>query len=206
MSKRKPQVVTIIVLGTVWVMASVTAANAATVSFKMTANQTTLLVGQTTDVTVSLVAEPSRPAGQGVASWQFDLDIVPQPAASPLQVLGAVTFLADFAGYLGQPFTNSEVDGEIRAFGAATTSFNAGTNGQYTDVARFTLQALQIGTASYQLGSEGVFEAYVMGPGGPEEATPAWPQGTFVIDVVPEPVSILGLMALCGMALIRRRW
>jgi hypothetical protein len=177
----------------------------------MTADQSTLLVGQTTDVTVSVMADPSRPAGQGVASWQFDLDIVPEPAASPLQVLGAVTFLADFAGHPFQPFTNSEVAGEIRAFGAGlpvgVTSSNAGINGQYTDVARFTLQALQIGIASYQLGGEGLFEASVLDANGsPELATPAWSQSQFVIEVLPEPVSVLGLMALGGMALLRRRW
>jgi hypothetical protein len=207
MFRQRLQPATVLVVGGVLGIASAATADAATVWFKMTADQTTLLVNQTTEVRISVMAEPSRPVGQGVASWEFDLDIVPQPGTSPVQVLGAVTFLADFAGNPFQPFTNSEVAGEIRAFGAGTTSFNAGINGQYTDVARFTLQALQIGTASYKLGVEGLFEAYVMGSGPlPELATPAWAQSQFVIDVVPEPVSILGLMALCGMAFIRRRW
>ena len=211
MLKQEYRFVSAIMIGGMLGLVNAATANAATVWFKMTADQTTLTVGQTTEVRISVMAEPSRPAGQGVASWQFDLDIVPQPGTSPVQVVGGVTFLADFSGFPLQPFTNSEVAGEIRAFGGAlpvgTTSSNAGINGQYTDAARFTLQALQIGTASYKLGLEGLFEASVLSSNGlPEMATPAWSQSAFVIEVVPEPVSAFGLLALYGMALIRRRW
>lgn len=197
-----------VTLGIIIGLGNVVAA-APTVWFMLATDDDTLLVGETTDVTVSVMADPTRLAGDGVASCQFDLDIVPQPGSSPVTVAGAVTYLNDFAGYPLPPVINSEVDGEISIFGAGvplmTTSSNAGIDGNYTEVARFTLEAIEVGTASYQLGIEGLFEAAVFDSGAPVISTPMWAQSQFVITVTPEPASAIVLMALSVLALRRRR-
>lgn len=184
------------------------------VLFRLTADQNQIVLGGQTDVTVSVLADPARPPGQGVASWQFDLDIVPEPVGnSPLTVIGPVTFLADFSGWAVQPLLNTEVSGEVRALGAAlpigVQSSDAGVNGQYTDVARFTVQGIELGTANYQVGIDPPFEASVLDANGtPVVATAVWAQQQFTIEVVPEPVSgaALGLLTLMGLRCRWRGW
>jgi len=197
-----------VALGIIIGLADIVAA-APTVWFMLATDDDTLLVGETTDVTVSVMADPTRPAGDGVASCQFDLDIVPQPGSSPVTVAGTVTYLNDFAGYSLPPLINSEVNGEISIFGGGvplmTTSSNAGIDGNYTEVARFTLEAIEVGTASYQLGAEGLFEATVFDNGAPVISTPMWAQSQFMITVTPEPASAIALMALSALAWRRRR-
>ncbi|HOK66282.1 MAG TPA: PEP-CTERM sorting domain-containing protein [Anaerohalosphaeraceae bacterium] len=182
-------------------------------SFKMTADKTTLTVGQTTKV--SLFAYAEEAAGMnGLNSWQLSAFV---SGTGMLKVVpGSLNVIKPFAADVLTAGINSP-SGAIRDL--SMTSVNAGIDsslgvGGYQKIAEFTVEALGAGQVVYTLGDGGGGFGGILRDYNP--LNPAtWGNmlgGVFneaesqrVFTIVPEPASLVLLGSMGLMVLKARR-
>lgn len=193
----------------------ITSSSFGALSFKMTADKTTLAVGQT--AVVSLFAYAEEAAGlNGLNSWQLSAFV---SGTGTLKVVpGSLTVVKPFPADVLFGNINSPM-GTIRDL--SLTAFSAGTDsslgvGGYHKIAEFAVEAVAVGEVVYSLADGGTGFGGVLRDYNPLNPT-TWGNvlgGVFneadsqrifrIVSVVPEPTSLI-LLGSMGLMVFRAR-
>lgn len=181
-------------------------------SFKMTADKTTLAVGQT--AVVSLLAYAEEAVGtNGLNSWQLSAFV---SGTGQLKVVeGSLSVVKPFSAEVLTTSINTPL-GSIRDLSLTAIQARVDSTlgvGDYQKIAEFTVEALVPGQVVYTLGDGGAGFGGILRDYNPADMN-TWgnllegffneAQSQRVFTIVPEPASLL-LFGALGMAAVRTR-
>jgi len=190
------------------------------IHFKMVCSDTELNIGDTTTITVQAwVDSVLGTAGNGLDTWQMDLGV---DTTGVIEVVdGGISLIAPNPdlGWSGWTSANSPVTGQIKEI--AVTQIDMGSPSDigiglpdvetYSDIFSFEIRALAHGTAIYTIEDSGLF--VFLSDGQWFENTGGADGGVYfdaaasdnIINVTPEPCSLMIMSGLSVLALRRRR-
>ena len=217
-------------IGVVLIILVVGSACQAGLVFRMTADQTTLLVGETVTVHVWAWADdPCAVAGNGLGLWQMDLDVVETDGPGVVKItdtagVADIDLIAPapldgfFSGW--DPCTvNQPVSGEARQLTVLTTASSSDTgvgtgdgdinnpaNWAGNEIFSFQIEAMTPGTATYTLKDDGGagFLGDLVDGDTQFDGFFDVPGSDRLFTVLPEP-GTLALVATVGVIACRRR-